>query len=72
MCYITQRDVVKFVKNFFAVKDLKAARRRLERLMQKESRNFGLAAQIHGRVDSLERKCMDGEQNSLSFCSAID
>jgi hypothetical protein len=61
MCYITQRDAVKFIKNFFAAKDMKAARQRLDRLMQKESRNIAQAAQIHEHVDGLERNCMDGE-----------
>jgi hypothetical protein len=46
---------------------MKAARRRLEQLMQKESQNLALAAHVHGRVDGLERKCMDGEQNPHSF-----
>jgi len=65
-CYlITQREAVKFVKNFFAVKDMNAARQQLERLMQKESRNIVLAARIHGRVGGLERKRMDGEQYPL-------
>jgi hypothetical protein len=35
-CYITQRDAVKLVKNFFAVKDIKEAHQRLDRLMQGE------------------------------------
>jgi len=65
MCYLTQRDTVKFVKNFFAVKDIKVARQRLERLMQEESRNT--AAQVHERVDGLEKKRIDGEQNTLGF-----
>jgi hypothetical protein len=66
-CYLTQREAVKFVKIFFAVKDMKAARQQLERLMQDESRNIALAALIHGRVGGLERKRMDGEQNAFGF-----
>ena len=46
---------------------MKAARRRLEQLMQKESQNLALAAHVDGCVDTLERECMDGEQNPLSF-----
>jgi hypothetical protein len=58
-----QGDAVKFVKNFFAVKDIKAARQRLERLMQEEFRST--AARIHRRVDDSQRKRMDGKQNAL-------
>jgi hypothetical protein len=59
---VTQCNAVKFVRNFFAVKDIKAAQKRLERLMQEESRST--AAEVHGRVDGFERKCVDGEQNA--------
>jgi hypothetical protein len=62
---MTHRNAVKFVKNFFAVKDIKAARQRLERLMQKESRST--AALTHGHVDSVEKKCEEGEQNTLGL-----
>jgi hypothetical protein len=62
---ITQRDAVKFVRNFFAVKDIKAARQRLERLMQEES--CSTAALTHGRVVSFEKKCVDGKQNTLDL-----
>jgi hypothetical protein len=62
---MTHRNAVKFVKNFFAVKDIKAARQRLERLMQEESRSTAVLA--HGHVDSVERKCAEGEQNTLGL-----
>jgi hypothetical protein len=58
-------NAVKFVKNFFAVKDIKAARQRLERLMQEES--HCTAALAHGHVDIVERKWADGEQNMLGL-----
>jgi hypothetical protein len=34
--FLAQDDAVKWVKNFFAVKDIKAARQRLDQLMQEE------------------------------------
>jgi hypothetical protein len=33
---LTQRDLVKWVKNFFGVKDINKARERLERLSKEE------------------------------------
>ena len=41
--YLTQRDavVVKWVKDFFGVKDINAARKRLERLLQEEDLAVG-------------------------------
>jgi hypothetical protein len=42
--YLTQRDAVKLVKNFFAVKDIKEAQQRLDRLIQGEA--AATAAQI--------------------------
>jgi hypothetical protein len=56
--YSAQRDAVKLVKIFFAVKDIKAAQERLERFVQGESRNT--AAQILERVHGLERKLAGG------------
>ena len=38
ICYFTQCDAVKFVKNFFGVKDIDKARQRLDRLLQEEGR----------------------------------
>jgi len=35
-CYLTQHDAVKWIRNFFGVKDVNAARQKLERLLQKE------------------------------------
>jgi hypothetical protein len=34
--YLAKRDAVKFIKNFFVVKDIKEARQRLDRLGQEE------------------------------------
>ena len=39
--YLTQRDAVKWVKNFFGVKDINAARQRLERLLREEDLAVG-------------------------------
>jgi len=39
--YLTQRDAVKWVKNFFGVKDINTARQRLERLLKDEDRAVG-------------------------------
>jgi len=41
VCYFTQRDAVKRVKDFFGVKDINLARRRLDRLLQEEDRAVG-------------------------------
>jgi len=38
LCYFTQCDAVKLVKNFFGVKDIHKARQRLDRLLQEEGR----------------------------------
>ena len=49
MSYLTQGDVVKWVKNFFGVKDINAAQQKLERLLREEERAVG--AQILDLVD---------------------
>jgi hypothetical protein len=41
MCYLAERDAVKWVKNFFGVKDINKARQRLDRLLQEETRAVG-------------------------------
>ena len=41
MCYFTQRDAVKWVKNFFGVHDINKARQRLDHLLEEESRAVG-------------------------------
>ena len=41
ICYFTQRDAVKRVKEFFGVKDINLARQRLDRLLQEEDRAVG-------------------------------
>ena len=41
--FLTQRDAVKWVKNFFGVKDINRVRQRLDRLLQEE----GLAVVAH-------------------------
>jgi hypothetical protein len=41
--YLSQRDAVKWIKNFFGVKDINKARQRLDRLLQEE----GLAVGAH-------------------------
>ena len=41
MCYLTQWDAVKWIKNFFGVKDINAARQKLGRLLQEEDRAIG-------------------------------
>jgi hypothetical protein len=49
MCYITQGGTVKWIKNFFGVKDINAAQQKLERLLREEERAVG--AQVLGLVD---------------------
>jgi len=41
ICYFTQRNAVKWVKNFFGVKDINTARQRLDRFLQEEDRAVG-------------------------------
>ena len=47
--YFTQRDAVKWVKNFFGVKDINKARQRLDRLLQEEV--LAVGAQILRAID---------------------
>ena len=54
MCYLDQRDAVKWIKNFFGVKDINAARQKLEQLLQEE----GLA------VGARTLRVVDGERIS--------
>ena len=49
-CYLTQHDAVKWIRNFFGVKDVSAAQQKLKRLLQEEERAVG--AQVLGLVDS--------------------
>ena len=49
MCYLTQRDAVKWIRNFFGVKDINAARQKLERLLQEE--DLAVGAQTLRLVD---------------------
>jgi hypothetical protein len=55
--YLTQRDAVKWIKNFFGVKDINAARKRLEKLLQEE----GLA------VGAQTLKAVDGKQTHAAW-----
>jgi hypothetical protein len=59
LSYLTHCHKVKWVKNFFGVKDIKAARQRLDRLMQEEARTT--LAQTLSLVDGFVRMFMDGE-----------
>ena len=68
-CYLAQHDAVKFIQDFFAVKDITKARQRLDRLIQEEI--VVNTAQILGRVDGLEKKLMDGELTQSAFYSTV-
>jgi hypothetical protein len=57
--YFTQPNAVILVKDFFAVKDIKQARQRLDRLIQEEI--AVTTAQIREDVHGLKRRLMDGE-----------
>jgi len=59
----TQRDAVKWVKNFFGVKEINAARQRLERLLQEEDRAVG--SQTLKAVED-NKASTDGVQRTLS------
>jgi hypothetical protein len=62
---LTQWDAVKRVFNFFAVKDIEEARKRLDKRMQEESRYID--ALTLGRVDGLEKKLTEGEQTHIGL-----
>jgi len=62
-CYLTQHNAVKWVKNFFGVKDVNAARQRLDRVMKEECQT--VAALTPGLADGVAKdivKFVDGEQ----------
>jgi hypothetical protein len=63
---------VGFVKNYFAVKDIKAARQRLDQLIHKELATTAakLLEAIHGDVRDM--KLMDGRADIASFWFAFD
>jgi hypothetical protein len=64
-CYLAQRGAVKFVKDFFAVKDITNAWQRLDRLiLEPVVANTTL---ILGHVDGLERRLVDGEPTHSAF-----
>jgi hypothetical protein len=58
--YFTQNDAVKRVVNFFAVKDIKGAQRRLEKRTKEEL--WYCVALTAGGVDDLKRMRTEGEQ----------
>jgi len=41
MCYLTQHDAVKWIRNFFRVKDINAAQQKLKGLLQEEDQAVG-------------------------------
>ena len=49
MCCLTQGGTVKWIKNFFGVKDINAARQKLKQLLREEEQAVG--AQILGLVN---------------------
>jgi len=66
-CCLTQHDAVKWVKNFFGVKDVNAARQRLGRVMKEECQT--VAALTPELVDSVAKDIVtfvDGEQMHLT------
>ena len=66
LCYLTERNAVKYVKKSFGEKDVEAILQRLDRLTQDEARTT--AAQtlevVHGLVQNM-RMIIDGEQAHL-------
>ena len=50
MSYLTHGNAVKWIKNFFGVKDVNAARQKFERLLRAEE--LAVEAQILDHVDS--------------------
>ena len=66
LCYLTERNAVKYLKKGFGEKDVEAILQRLDRLTQDEARTT--AAQtlevVHGLVQNM-RMIIDGEQAHL-------
>ena len=67
-CYLIQCNAVKWVANFFAVKDIKGAQQRLDKRIQAENRYIN--ALTLGLVDNLHKRLTEGEQTH-SACSSI-
>jgi hypothetical protein len=65
-CYLTHRDAVKLVYNFFAAKDIKEARQRLDKRTQED--NQYIDALALERVDGPTEKLTEGEQTH-SVCN---
>jgi hypothetical protein len=61
-CCLAQRNAVKLVKNFFGVKDIKEARRRLDRLLQEQvaTTTAHIHEIVHGHAEIM-KKLMDGD-----------
>jgi len=67
-CYLTERNVVKFVKNGFCEKDVEAVLQQLDRLTQDDSESRTTAAQALKVVYGLAKNIsvvVDGEQMHL-------
>jgi hypothetical protein len=64
-CYLTQCDAVKRVANFFAVKDIKEAKQRLDKHTKEE--HLYLGAFTAGGVDDLKRMFIEGEQTHIGL-----
>ena len=62
-CYLTERNVVKFIKNGFGEKDVEAVLQRLDRLTQDEARTTAAQALevVYGLAKNIS-VAMDGEQ----------
>jgi hypothetical protein len=68
-CYLAQHSAVKFVKDFFGIKDMKKARQRLDRLRQELVATTTAASQIHEIVHGdteIMKKSMGGKQRHLA------
>jgi uncharacterized membrane protein len=64
-CYFTKCDAVKWVANFFAVKDIKEAKQRLDKHTKEE--HLYLGAFTAGGVDDLKRMLTEGEQTHIGL-----
>jgi len=67
MSYLTQGNAVKWMKNFFGVKDINAARQRLERLLREEGWVIGI--QMLDHVDDSERIPSTRKPHSIDYSS---
>lgn len=71
--YFTQRNAVKFVKNFFKEKEIESVLERLDRLTRVKARATAAhtLAIVYGLIQNM-REFMDGKQISVAVIHRIE